>query len=722
MWLYYAILINCFYLKVHTSDTFLKDQSVLYGVSSITENLHRNSTCFEEFHQIFEGVNQKHLWALKALDASGQPESGFLWGNNLWLGSHSQCLDISNRKPFEVSPVNVKHPDQTPYDYPPFGMAFVMAYMRHNSTQQQHAQMPLESTIQLGLCVPKSCSTIDLKYLMDIYIPRRYLKMQQLYDLDIKLIQLKILDSGTWLTLPKTTITLCILAVSTLLVIAGTVYDVRVTQPRLKEQKRLSVNRLERMATISTINGSIKSGEDTQLNEKPAGNTTSTLPLSTPGTAGGVLQCFSIYSNCKALTKTRVAPDSIGSIHGIRFFSLLWVVTVHTIFYQIDFLKNVPAGFRISEDFFAQPISNSTYCVDSFLFLSGFLLSYTFYKSKSVNFKCKGPVNVMGKVGEFFTMFVHRYLRLTPVYIVTILFSDVLFTYYRQFSSLQTTEQPDVNCPKYWWRNLLYINNFYPRSEMCLSWSWYLSVDTQFFMVSTILLILSTIWFKAAVTVLVICVVICISVTGYSSYAVGYIPSMDEQYVKLDAIYDFPWNRIGPYLIGVVTGYILTVKLEGKLNVKKPYLILMWIIFPMINLWIVFTLYGRQVSVEFSAVYMGISRTLWGFGLGWLFIACATNNAGIINKFLSFRGWIPLSRLTYCGYLLNPLLIHVIYMGAETDQSATAGGFAMAIFGTFIMSLIMAFFHSLFFESPYILLTKMLSNKLRKRSNIAGAS
>lgn len=44
---------------------------------------------------------------------------------------------------------------------------------------------------------------------------------------------------------------------------------------------------------------------------------------------------------------------------------------------------------------------------------------------------------------------------------------------------------------------------------------------------------------------------------------------MDEQLDKLDAIYDLPWNRMGPYLVGMITGYILIVKLNKTLVLKK---------------------------------------------------------------------------------------------------------------------------------------------------------
>lgn len=40
--------------------------------------------------------------------------------------------------------------------------------------------------------------------------------------------------------------------------------------------------------------------------------------------------------------------------------------------------------------------------------------------------------------------------------------------------------------------------------------------------------------------------------------------------------------------------------------------------------------------------------------------------AGIIEKVLSFKGWIPFSRLTYCAYLLNPFIIHSINLSNET--------------------------------------------------------
>ena len=48
------------------------------------------------------------------------------------------------------------------------------------------------------------------------------------------------------------------------------------------------------------------------------------------------------------------------------------------------------------------------------------------------------------------------------------------------------------HCPKYWWRNLLNINNLWAEGEMCAAWTWYLADDFQFFLYSPIFLVVFT--------------------------------------------------------------------------------------------------------------------------------------------------------------------------------------------------------------------------------------
>ncbi|XP_018569291.2 nose resistant to fluoxetine protein 6-like [Anoplophora glabripennis] len=581
-------------------------------------------------------------------------------------------------------------------------MGFAMVHIRHNSTLQRHTQLPLEWTIQLGLCVPHSCTDNDILALAEKYFNGDYFEEKYIYNISMQVVEVKkLIDNNLWLLeLPKTIAFSVILATIFFLAIGGTIYDV----------KRYNLNK-----RILTGYNVACNGKSTSLTTVELVPKSSMDELPRQSSLGEILQCFSIYSNIKNLVKTKLSTDTVGCIHGLRFLSMLWVVAVHSLFYQADYIKNVPFVYRLSEDFMAQILSNSSYCVDSYLFLSGFLVAYLYFKSKNPYEQPNKPISYLVKIREYIMMWINRYCRLTPPYMMILIFTNIVYTFYRETSSLTSSERADIACDKYWWRNLLYINNLYPRKEMCMSWSWYLSLDTQLFTVTTLLLILSTVVFKLSAAAVVSLILTTIIATAWKCYSIGYIPTMDEQLVQMDAIYDLPWNRMGPYLIGVVTAYILKVKLDNKLTLTKKMRISLWTIFSALNIWILFTLYTRQLSVEFSAMYMGVSRTLWGVGLAWILIACCTGNARALDKLLSFRGFIPLSRITYCAYLLNPVMANMIYQSAESAFEASLAELTFTILGITLISFYAAFLSFVMLESPFILLTKIVLRKMSTR-------
>lgn len=49
-------------------------------------------------------------------------------------------------------------------------------------------------------------------------------------------------------------------------------------------------------------------------------------------------------------------------------------------------------------------------------------------------------------------------------------------------------------CRIYWWRNILYINNFFPQREMCMMWSWYMANEMQFYVMAALLLAFARKW------------------------------------------------------------------------------------------------------------------------------------------------------------------------------------------------------------------------------------
>ncbi|KAI4476510.1 hypothetical protein M0804_013541 [Polistes exclamans] len=143
----------------------------------------------------------------------------------------------------------------------------------------------------------------------------------------------------------------------------------------------------------------------------------------------------------------------------------------------------------------------------------------------------------------------------------------------------------------------------------CMSWSWYLANDMQYFVIVNLLLFLSS--------------------------------SFDRQWSLGREIYFSSWVRIGPYLVGVIAAYIV-LKLNHKLLWKKKTIILFWILVSLCNLIVLIGLYQTRISVLAAAFYVALGRNVWAIGIAWVIIACCTNNGGIVNRILSWKIWIPL--------------------------------------------------------------------------------
>lgn len=135
----------------------------------------------------------------------------------------------------------------------------------------------------------------------------------------------------------------------------------------------------------------------------------------------------------------------------------------------------------------------------------------------------------------------------------------------------------------------------------------------------------------------------------------------------------------------------------------------------LVNATVVFGVYNwnayEEPSLSVAVAYAALSRTAWALGIAWMVVACATGNGGFINKVLSWRAFVPLSRLTYLVYLVHPLLIlwHTAYLKKPfyTTQFFVGYVYLGHVFSAYCLS----FSLSLTFESPFILLERILMGK-----------
>lgn len=97
----------------------------------------------------------------------------------------------------------------------------------------------------------------------------------------------------------------------------------------------------------------------------------------------------------------------------------------------------------------------------------------------------------------------------------------------------------------------------------------------------------------------------------------------------------------------------------------QPYLILGWTFTLLATLGVILLMLpanqGNIPSPAYAAVYSATSRLVWSLGLSWITFVSLHNYGGLVSAFLCAKVWVPLSRLTYCAYLVHPIIIAIFY-------------------------------------------------------------
>ncbi|XP_013172590.1 PREDICTED: nose resistant to fluoxetine protein 6-like, partial [Papilio xuthus] len=266
----------------------------------------------------------------------------------------------------------------------------------------------------------------------------------------------------------------------------------------------------------------------------------------------------------------------------------------------------------------------------------------------------KGEIFKMIK--SFFVLVMYRIVRLTPAYAFVIGLNEIALRYTHDRTVFEPAIFDHITCDRFWWRNLLYINNLFPQREMCMVWSWYMANDTQFYVVGIILLLISVKHIKFAMISLILLLASSWATTIYISVWYQYKARIQEPFEMFDPLYDKPWSRIGPYLIGMVVGWYLH---RTKCQVKMPYWLVAvgWPCALAIMASLIFGMVDGYFEVWPTAFYVSIGHTGWGVALAWVAVACCCGYGGLVNSALSYRGALPLSRLTYCAYLVHPTIM-----------------------------------------------------------------
>ena len=191
----------------------------------------------------------------------------------------------------------------------------------------------------------------------------------------------------------------------------------------------------------------------------------------------GVVDMFSATRNLRKLVRLPPpAAEETGALNGIRSVSMLWIILGHTFLMPqaiagYDNVEDILGSYGAQNGPWIQIILGAEIAVDSFFYLSGFLLAWLTLDALD---KKKGRFGVKGVCMAT----LYRYLRLIP----SLAFALMIYYKMTQFASgngpFSWRFQHSITrrCDTTWWVELTYAMNFYPydTDAVCMGWTWYL--------------------------------------------------------------------------------------------------------------------------------------------------------------------------------------------------------------------------------------------------------
>ncbi|KAI1292044.1 Nose resistant to fluoxetine protein 6 [Halotydeus destructor] len=680
--------------------------------------------CTLHIEQVLTGVTNNELWAIKMLDAIGKPTSGIMEAHLSFLGSYSECIETRATATTEQPSTtdSSSSPSSSSSSSSSFSGKYCMAHVQLpnaalSALQKLSGLSPSVLTSaypRIGLCLPSTCDQEEIQLLartaLSLVIENSTLSISNCYEQE---------SSGFEHDTAAHTV-LGLFALILIPILIGTTYDMFRPTRSSNFNQNVSANNnyrefsssLKTLQRARTPTGSVASLVTTtsRTSSKAGSSLVSSLCVRQ------ILVAFSVKRNADKILNTEDNPSSIGVLHGLRVLMMLWIIGGHSYSFAMQwlFFQNPNKMKAAPKNVVSQIIANGTFSVDSFFFISGLLVSLVGLRMMR---RTKGKFN-------FVYFYVHRYLRMTPLMMVIIGFSATLLRYAGDGPGWhESITVYDSWCRDNWWLNVFYMHNFVNRSNMCLSHSWYSAVDMQLYLIAPIIIIALYKKPKIGFTILGAILVGSMAITAFLTFtrhfpAVPYINDLVPQDIVNDyygAIYIKPYTRVGPYLVGMAFGFLLYT-LDGNVHLTTTQSRIGWTAAITLNLAILFSMapanMGYLPSDAMAALYSSTSRTLWATTLAWVTYACLAGRGGVINSFLSWKVWVPLSRLTYSAYLIHPIVMVSFYGSRQTTFEFSHFLMLYLTLGHLVLTYALSFILSTLIESPIVALEKIFLAKL----------
>ena len=392
------------------------------------------------------------------------------------------------------------------------------------------------------------------------------------------------------------------------------------------------------------------------------------VPSQRKSCANRFFLCFNFQENIYKLfyARSKDGDKNLEILNGIRVLSMFWIIVGHTYYYFTRGPLQNPLVIRdLFTDLWFTPLAGAPYSVDIFFWLTGFLGAYIMLRTMHKR---------NGKLGNPLLIYLHRYLRIIPLYTAAMLFYWFIMPVAGDGPVFFILKERASDCGTYWWSHFLFINNLYPwdKGELCMGWTWYLGNDFQFFLLIPLLVYLY--YHKRKVCMVLVSIIL--SLSFIITMVLTNIHDLPISYLQINNDYNIyyywkPWCRIGPFIIGLFCAFFLysyNFENEGESAVKR----LMngideskgtrWIMYILgAIIWWGLLIAGQVInkdpdhySMFFNMLFLAFSRTLFVLSMSLMIMPLLMGHATYARKLLSLDIFVPIARLTFGAYIVHP--------------------------------------------------------------------
>ncbi|KAL0818641.1 hypothetical protein ABMA28_009065 [Loxostege sticticalis] len=394
-------------------------------------------------------------------------------------------------------------------------------------------------------------------------------------------------------------------------------------------------------------------------------------------------------------------------LQGLRVFIMLLVICLHSgLFYNMLYTHNT----RSFEYMMKLPIMilarNGTSLVQVFVLMSSFLLAYNLLlhsKTHPLGF------HMIPKI------WLNRIIRLSPLHLMTVGFAATWWPVLNDGPMWYVVENSAGACRRKFWTHVFYVNNLVNPDDQCLLQTWFLAVDMQLFLVTSVLTLLLARWRDRALRVLAVMVVASSIVNGLLAYYFEWTPMLylmtAEHYrtryrgvPSFKWFYASPWGSLPASLIGLFLAFLhFDLQEKGFKAENHKWLVRFYhCTIPLVFYFVISGAFIEHGTTRLlGALYVALERPIYSIICTVCLFGMVNNVDNIARRFYAWRGFHALGRMTLAALMLHWLLELSLHAASPMPLAHSYYGFTYDYVATVTLTYLLSVPFAVMVEIPF---------------------